>query len=155
MRAQNIAWRVRDWAVFQHYHNRRPPWIKLPRTTIEDAEWHELSPVSAKALVSIWLIASETVDGTLPDAKQLAFKLRMTVPQVQQILASLSYWIEPASNVLAPCLQVATPEREGEKEVEKENTLAPGAAKKNSSVAIEEQTKKLAKDKSICFDPDD
>lgn len=85
--------RVKNWANFQHFKDRRPPWIKLYRDILDDVEWHELSGDEAKTLIMVWLIASEN-NGDIPDSKVLAFRLRMTVKQVDSCLSKLSHWVE-------------------------------------------------------------
>ena len=70
--------RVKDWNKFQHFRDRKPPWIKLYRDVLDDLEWHELDPVAAKCLTMIWLIASET-DGNLPATKKLDTKTLQTL----------------------------------------------------------------------------
>ena len=32
--------RIKNWAEFQHYRTRRPPWIKLHRGLLDDYAWH-------------------------------------------------------------------------------------------------------------------
>jgi hypothetical protein len=54
-----MAARVKNWKKFQHFKDRSPPWIKLYRDLLDDPDWHELSGDEAKALVMIWLVASE------------------------------------------------------------------------------------------------
>ena len=85
--------RVKNFAKFQHFKDRRPPWIKLYRDILDDMEWHELDGDSAKTLVMIWVIASEN-SGALPEKKNLAFRLRMTESRLEQILNNLSHWLE-------------------------------------------------------------
>jgi hypothetical protein len=84
--------KVKDWNKFQHFKDRKPPWIKLYRDLLDDLEWHELDPVAAKALVAIWLIASEN-DGELPEMKKLAFRLRVTEKQAISIVSQLDHWL--------------------------------------------------------------
>ena len=60
-----MIYRVKGWKKFQHFKDRKPPWIKLYRDLLDELEWHELDPPAAKALVAIWLIASEN-EGFLP-----------------------------------------------------------------------------------------
>ena len=84
--------KVKDWNKFQHFKDRKPPWIKLYRDLLDDLEWHELDPVAAKALVAIWLIASES-DGELPEMKKLAFRLRVTEKQAISIVSQLDHWL--------------------------------------------------------------
>lgn len=85
--------RIKGWEQFQHFKDRRPPWIKLYRDILDDIQWHELPAQSAKILVMLWLIASEN-DGYLPDTKVLAFRLRCTEKVVIQTVSELSHWID-------------------------------------------------------------
>lgn len=110
-----MAIRIRNWSHFQHYKDRRPPWIKLHREMLDDPDWHALPGDSAKVLISLWLIASDAdcTDGTLPDMRKLAFRLRMPEKTVAQHLIKLSQWLEQDdSEVLSSCKQVAVPETE-------------------------------------------
>lgn len=110
--------RVKNWRKFQHYGDRRsPPWIKLYRSLLDDVEWHDLDPVAAKHLISIWIIASEN-NGTLPDMKQLSFRLRISKDEAISICSKLSHWlVQDASIVLAECEQVATLDKDKEKDI--------------------------------------
>jgi hypothetical protein len=85
--------RVKNWKKFQHFKDRRPPWIKLYRDLLDDPDWHELSGDEAKALVMIWLVASEN-DGDLPDNRKLAFRLRIGEREVETLLNCLSHWLD-------------------------------------------------------------
>lgn len=85
--------RIKDWHRFQHFKTRRPPWIKLYRDLLDDPEWHELNPISAKYLVMLWLIASEN-SGSLPCNKKLSFRLRVTEKHLESILSTLNHWLD-------------------------------------------------------------
>ena len=85
--------RVKNWKKFQHFKDRRPPWIKLDRDLLDDPDWHDLSGDEAKALVMIWLVASEN-DGYLPDNRKLAFRLRIGEREVETVLKYLSDWLD-------------------------------------------------------------
>lgn len=109
--------RIKGWAKFQHFKDRRPPWIKLYRDILEDPDWHELDGDSAKVLVALWLIASEDEDqeGKLPDARRLAFRLRISESKANQALTKLSHWLEHDDiSVISNGYQVDAPERAGE-----------------------------------------
>jgi hypothetical protein len=84
--------KVKNWAKFQHFKDRRPPWVKLYRDILDDMEWHKLDGDSAKMLINIWLIASE-YSGEVPDTATLAFRLRITENQVKKALSSLGHWL--------------------------------------------------------------
>jgi len=88
-RPNNHNLQVRNWKKFQHYKDRRPPWIKLYREILDDCKWYKLSGDAAKALISIWLIASEN-DGILPDIDTLAFRLRIQSNMLLSIIDELS-----------------------------------------------------------------
>lgn len=132
-----MVWRVKGWHKFQHFKDRKPPWVKLYRDLLDDLDWHELDPVAAKALVSLWLIASED-NGQLPANKILAFRLRVTEKAMESIISKLDHWLEQVDiNPISERYQDDPLETEGEteKETETETTLSgkpDGAGKKQS-----------------------
>ena len=85
--------KIKNWSKFQHFKDRKPPWVKLYRDVLDDLEWHELDPLASKVLVMCWLIASED-EGRLPNTKTLAFRLRMTEKQTLDCSNKLSHWLE-------------------------------------------------------------
>jgi hypothetical protein len=117
----------KNWNTFQHYRDRCPPWIKLHREILNDKEFMCL-PLASKAIAPLlWLLASESKDGQFDaSTDELSFRLRITNKEVEEGLKPLinnGFFID-ASTMLAPCLQVARPERETERETETEkNTL--------------------------------
>jgi len=119
--------RIKNWDTYQHYKDRKPPWIKLYRDILDDPEWHELSGDDAKSLVMLWLIASESTDGSIPNIKTLSFRLRIKETQVNQLLARLSHWlVQDASIVLADSKHDAIPETERETYTETETKKKEG-----------------------------
>jgi hypothetical protein len=126
----------RNWAKFQHYKDRCPPWIKLHRDLLNDREFMCL-PIASKALAPLlWLLASESKDGSFDaSVDELVFRLRVSHSEVQQGLKPLidKGFFVVASGVLAECLQVAIPEREAEKEKETKTE----AKKKRTSTVVE------------------
>lgn len=74
---------VKKWEEFQHYKDRQPPWIKLHKTLLDDHKFHCL-PVASRALAPcIWLLASESTDGSVAhDPEMIAFRLRMSIKDV-------------------------------------------------------------------------
>jgi hypothetical protein len=112
--------RIKNWTKFQHFKDRRPPWVKLYRDILDDLEWHELDPLAAKVLVMLWLIASED-DGRIPDTKTLAFRLRLTEVKTKEIVSKLSHWLEQDDiNVISSGYQLDSTETETETERETE-----------------------------------
>jgi hypothetical protein len=116
-----MTYRIKGWVKFQHFKDRRPPWIKLYRDILEDPDWHDLDGDTAKILVALWLLASEDDDqqGRLPDARRLAFRLRISETKVNQALTKLSHWLEhDGINTISSGYQDDAPETETETETE-------------------------------------
>jgi hypothetical protein len=110
--------RIKNWDKFQHFKDRRPPWVKLYRDILDDIEWHELDPKAAKVLVMLWLIASED-GGNVPDTKQLAFRLRLTPSETVQLLNKLNHWLEQTDiSTISSYQQTDSPETETETETD-------------------------------------
>jgi len=111
---------IKNWKKFQHFKDRKPPWVKLYRDLLDDIDWFELDPKAAKVLVMLWLIASED-DGNIPTAKQLAFRLRMSEKETEVCISKLSHWLEQGdSDVISTRYQDDAPETETEREKEVE-----------------------------------
>lgn len=103
----------RNWAEFQHYKKRSPPWIRLHRKLLDDYDFQRL-PLASKALAPmLWLLASESKDTERPeidaDPDRLAFRLRITKTEAIESLIPLidAGFFEIASGVLAECMQLA------------------------------------------------
>jgi len=118
----------KNWSEFQHYKDRRPPWIKLHRSLLDDRDFIML-PTASKALAPLlWLLASEGKEGKFnatPD--ELAFRLRMTASEIDKGIKPLldkGFFLD-ASTMLAPCSQDAVPETERETERETEKRENP------------------------------
>ena len=124
-----MAYKVKNWAQFQHFKDRSPPWIKLYRGILDDLDWHKLDAKSSKMLVMIWLIASEN-EGALPDDETLSFRLRISETELKTSLSKLSHWLyQDDINVISERNQGDVLERETETERKKEKE---GETKKNA-----------------------
>ena len=112
--------KIKHWSKFQHFKDRKPPWVKLYRDILDDLQWHELDPLAAKVLVMLWLIASED-EGRIPNNKTLAFRLRLTESKTKEIVTKLSHWLEQDDiNTISDGYQLDLPETETETDKEKE-----------------------------------
>ena len=111
----------KNWAVFQHYKDRCPPWIKLHRDLLNDRVFMRL-PIASKALAPmLWLLASESKDGVFDGSlDELVFRLHITEKEYKDGLKPLidNDFFIVASGVLAERLQTAIPETERERETE-------------------------------------
>jgi hypothetical protein len=88
--------RIKNWKKFQHFKDRRPPWIKLHREILEQRDINAISDKSFRVLVLLWLLASEDEDknGNLPEMEDIAFRLRMKEKEITQSLQELGAWID-------------------------------------------------------------
>jgi len=116
----------KNWAVFQHYKDRCPPWIKLHRDILNDRVYMCL-PLASKAIAPLlWLLASESKDGTFDGSlDELVFRLHITPKDYQDGVKPLidKGFFVVASGVLADCYQDAIPETERETKTEKKATV--------------------------------
>ena len=111
----------KNWAVFQHYKDRCPPWIKLHRDLLNDRSYMRL-PIASKALAPmLWLLASESKDGVFDGSlDELVFRLHITPKEYQDGVKPLidNDFFILVSGVLAERKHNAIPETETEGETE-------------------------------------
>lgn len=111
----------KNWAEFQHYKDRCPPWIKLHRDLLNDRRYMCL-PTASKALAPLlWLLACESKDGSFDGAiAELEWRLRMQKKEIEsglKALIAMGFFMPDGvdtSTVLAECLQDATSEERRE-----------------------------------------
>lgn len=155
VKAMIMLLKPKNWAVFQHYKDRSPPWIKLHRDILNDRKYMCL-PVASKALAPmLWLLASESKDGSFDaSVEELHFRLRMEEKDIKQGIKALidSGFFIIVSEVLAECYQVAIPETEGETETEikketEKKVRATALCPPDVTVGVWEDWKQLRKSK--------
>lgn len=118
--------RPKNWAEFQHYKDRAPPWIKLHHKLLDDRTFQCLPDASRALAHCLWLIASEEKDGVFDGTgAEIAFRVRQPERWVESALKPLisnGFFIvvQDASNPLAECQQLAVPEAEAERETKTE-----------------------------------
>ena len=147
--------RIKNWDRFQHFKDRKPIWIKLYRDLLDDLNWHELDGKSAKALVMIWLIASEDL-GKLPEIKTLAFRLRMSEKETKEVVTKLSQWLEQDDiNTISDEYQDDMPEKrreETDKEKEKETDTPSGVSQQVWDSFVKQRKIKKAQVTALVID---
>lgn len=119
--------RVKNLEKFQHYRNRRPPWIKLHRSVLEDYHFRRLQDASKAHLMLLWVVASGCNNVLHDDAQWLQALTGATTPIDIDELVSAGflerYGSEKrkrrASKPLASRKQNGVTEGEGEGEGEK------------------------------------
>ena len=140
----------KNWAVFQHYKDRCPPWIKLHRDLLNDRSYMRL-PIASKALAPmLWLLASESKDGVFDGSlDELVFRLHITPKEYQDGVKPLidNDFFILVSGVLAERKQVAIPETEGEGETETKKKATIVAPPEGVSDSVWQEFKSLRKAK--------
>ena len=122
---------VRGWEEFQHYRDRRPLWIKVYTSLLDNDEYRHLSGHCRSVLLGIWL-AYATSDSRLRlDTLSLSRRLGLRVTTADiEALVQAGFLRVRASKPLARRYQDASPRARprarGEGEKEKEKDLLPG-----------------------------
>jgi hypothetical protein len=110
--------RIKNWDKFQHYRDRKPPWIKLATDTFQDPTFARLQPASKLLAICIWTLASRSEHGTVIDDSSYIREWGMLGPHITnrnlEELINKGFLIRDASNTLAPRKQSAIPETETE-----------------------------------------
>lgn len=118
---------VRGFDKYQHYHNRRPPWIKLYHSIFTDFDFTEFADAARYHLIAIWLLASQ-LDNKIPfDPAYVKHHTQSTGEIDLQAFVNAGFikvYNMPASAALSECLHGARPEVETETETEVETTLS-------------------------------
>jgi hypothetical protein len=107
--------KIKNWHKFQHFKDRKPPWIKLYRDLLDEPRWFKLSGESAKTLIMFWLLASES-DGYLPDIKTISFRLRIDEKKSKSLIDNLKEWLD--ITMISDGYQDDAPETETETKIE-------------------------------------
>jgi hypothetical protein len=121
--------KVKNWAKFQHYKHRRPPWIKLVTDTFQNYEFSCLQDASKLLAIGIWTLASRSKlgDGSVPEdflwiKEQLLIgsdkEFAVTEENLQELI-NKGFIVrrsrkQDASTMLAPCKQKGVTETETE-----------------------------------------
>jgi hypothetical protein len=115
-----MKYKIKNWDKFQHFKDRRPPWIKLYRDILDDPQWFALSGDDAKALICLWLLASEN-EGYLPDITMISFRLRINEKKASEHIFKLKHWLNCDDiGMISGRYHDDTPETETETETETE-----------------------------------
>jgi len=149
-----LSRRIKNWNKFQHFKDRRPPWIKVYRELLDDVEWFDMNAKDCKSLLMLWLLASEdeTMMGTLPNDKQVCHRLRMSEAALKELYTRLDQWIVGDDiKAISERYQDDTPETETETETETEkkpffvptDSSLKWAATKTLSYLVDLETEKF------------
>ena len=164
MTQTKITIQIINWEHFQHYKNRKPPWIKLYRELKDNKQWRSLSPEASKFLIDLWLLAcdngsSESGGDINKSIEDIAWCLRYD----SNMIASLYQWMKELvdkefitfdSIVPAECSQDATPETEKSRDREQstEGEAPPKKKRNNFKPPTQEEVQAYADEKGLTID---
>lgn len=117
---------VPNLSKHQHYKDRRPPWIKLHASLLQDYEFSLLSDSEKYQLIGLWLLASQ-LDNKIPhDERWLCTKIQASKINLNKFIELQLLEIH-ASTTLASCKQsaIVETETEAESKTEKKGRFAP------------------------------
>jgi hypothetical protein len=123
-----VKYRIRNWAEFQHYKDRNPPWIKLHFELLSSADWVMLDDASRVLAVACMLLASRS-GGEIDGSEQgLRYMKRVAYLNSSPDLSPLVQcgFLEPLAD--ASTMQ-ADARPETETETETDNTVDPWPTK--------------------------
>ena len=124
---------VVNFDKFQHYKDRRPPWIKLYNDTLSDYEFCKLPDASKAHLIAIWLLASRYNNKIPADAEWL--KAQISAHENVDLLALADAGFieldQACSEMLAERKQSA--DTETERETDNKPPIVPLAKKSEPS----------------------
>ena len=131
---------VKNFAKYQHYKNRRPPWIKLYQDLLEDYAFTRLQDASKWHAVGLFLLASR-YDNMIPfDLPFITREIKANSPvDIDELVSSgIITLSDDASTLLAERKQNLPVEAETETEVEREetNTAPNGAVRVGTAVVL-------------------
>jgi hypothetical protein len=134
--------KVKNWKTFQHFKDRKPPWIKLHRDILDRRDIMMISPSSFRLLTFLWLLAAEdaSMNGNLPEIEDISFRLRMETKDIVPLLQELTPWIEDIDiKPISSRYQVGLPETETETETYKPETEIEGDSPKKAREKLSDE----------------
>jgi hypothetical protein len=92
--------KIKNWDKFQHFkHKSDMKWFKCyGRDLLNDPDFMKMDDVKQATLFKLWCLASES-NGILPNAYDIAFRLRKPIAFVEKILIELDTWFIKGENI--------------------------------------------------------
>ena len=124
--------KITKWSSLQSYKDRKPPWIRLHKTLLDNYEFHNMSANARALLPMLWLLASEDEDPVSGAIRygyeKIAFRLRLspaiaktTLTEIEKngFIEQYHLCTETVTEPLQNNIKSVTPETETETETEK------------------------------------
>ncbi len=137
MTSQARYFRIKNFERFQHYKNRRPPWIKLYNSLLTDLEFNSLTEVQQLHLLKLWLLASQNKNKLIYDSSTIRKRLGLDSRLSLEVFVKAGF-IE----IIKDTKKIASITLVSNKEIEKEKYKNPVAKKPaTANYEIQDSTK--------------
>jgi len=106
----------RNWKKFQHYKDRKPPWIKLHIELLDDYDFGQLTDMQQLVLLKIWMLYAKLGKPIPNDTRWIGEELHINTRAIGKAIPALlsNNFIEiveeSASTPQAPSKQLGPPE---------------------------------------------
>lgn len=92
--------KIKNWDKFQHFkHKSDMKWFKCyGRDLLNDPDFMKMDDIKQATLFKLWCLASES-NGILPNAYDIAFRLRKPIAFVEKMLIELDTWFIKGENI--------------------------------------------------------
>lgn len=92
--------KIKNWDKFQHFkHKSDMKWFKCyGRDLLNDPDFMKMDDVKQATLFKLWCLASES-NGVLPNAYDIAFRLRKHIAFIEKMLIELDTWFIKGENI--------------------------------------------------------
>lgn len=81
-----MAFTIKNWEQFQHYHDRRPPWIKLYHALLDDLTFVNMSDRLQCGLLKLWMLAAKLGHPLPTDYRAIKERTRVTRETVEELV---------------------------------------------------------------------
>lgn len=92
--------KIKNWDKFQHFkHKSDMKWFKCyGRDLLNDPDFMKMDDIKQATLFKLWCLASES-NGVLPNAYDIAFRLRKPIAFIEKMLIELDTWFIKGENI--------------------------------------------------------
>ncbi len=152
---------IKGWETLQSYKDRKPLWIRLHKTLLDDFEFHSMSADARALLPMLWLLASEDKDpksGRIPlNIERIAFRLRLDVAVLRKALDECQTFgfivcNESVTEVLQQHANFVTTETETETETETKRIGSEKTEKQQALAEISQPDESASAPNKYAFD---
>lgn len=117
-------YRIKNWARFQHYKERNPPWVKLHAEILASEDWVTLDDAS-KLLMLVCMVVAAKHEGCVPDnpgyIRRVAYLSK--TPNLKPLVECGFLELQADASNAERLLANARPEKEADTETEEESIL--------------------------------